>query len=343
MRNIGIKMWPGISLGILFIISGMVKALDPIGFSFKIEEYLGLFQYSSLKGLSVSFSILLCAAEMTLGLLLLLRLWRRATAVVAFLFILGFTVLTYLIYTDPYGGINECGCFGEAVHLSNGATFAKNIVLLAVAGLHLWNVLRQRRNPFNFSQVGLTAGVLAVAFFVPLYSYAYLPPFDFLPYNVGTEIGTKNAIHVFDSDFNDVTEKVFADSKPTYMIGMKEEMTQEESRKIAMLYEAFRNGAIHLFAVASRSGITIPDNEDVPVYYIDNVVLKSILRTSAGVVAFTADRRIAGKWNLLYTPYRFDREYGEELGRERLKRGVFFGVLLLMIGGLFYGRKKLGE
>lgn len=330
-------------LGALFMVSGFVKAVDPMGFSYKIEEYLGMFQLSGWGKLSVSFAILLCAAEMMLGLLLLLRLWRRANAVVTFLFILGFTNVTYLIYTDPYGGINECGCFGEAFHLSNGATFAKNIVLLAMAGLHLWNVFRQKKNPFNYRQVGLTAGVLAVAFLVPLYSYAYLPPFDFLPYNVGTEIGTKNAIHVFDSDFNDVTESVFADSKPTYTIGMKEEMTQEESRKIAMLYEAYRNGAIHLFAVASRSGVTIPDYEDVPVYFMDGVVLKSIMRTSAGVVAFTADRRIAGKWNLLYTPYRFDREYGEELFRERLKRGVFFGVLLMMIGGLLYGRKKLGE
>lgn len=183
--------------------------------------------------------------------------------------------------------------------------------------------------------------MLAVAFLVPLYSYVYLPPFDFLSYNLGTEIGTKNAIHVFDSNFNDVTEKAFAGSKPAYMIGLKEEMTQEESRKSAMLYQAYRNGSIHLFAVASRSGITIPDYEDVLVYFIDNVVLKSILRTTAGVVAFTTDRRIAGKWNLLYTPYRFDREYGEELCRERLKRWVFFGVLLMMIGGLFYGRKKV--
>ncbi len=73
---------------------------------------------------------------------------------------------------------------------------------------------------------------------------------------------------------------------------------------------------------------------------MDNVVLKSILRTSAGVVAF-ADERIVGKWNLLYTPYRFEGGYGEELSRERLKSGMFWGVLLLMLGGLFYGRQKL--
>lgn len=101
MRNFSIKGWPGFVLGILFVVFGFVKAVDPIGFSYKIEEYLGLYQLSEWKGLSVSFSILLCAAEMTLGLLLLLRLWRRVTAVVVTLFILGFTILTYWIYTDP--------------------------------------------------------------------------------------------------------------------------------------------------------------------------------------------------------------------------------------------------
>ena len=60
-------------------------------------------------------------------------------------------------------------------------------------------------------------------------------------------------------------------------------------------------------------------------------------------MAFTADHRIVGKWNLLYTPYRFDGGYGKELSGERLKRGAFFGVLLVMGVLLFYGRKKMEE
>lgn len=330
-------------LGVLFVVSGFVKAIDPMGFSYKIEEYLGMFQLSDWGMLSVSFAVLLCAAEMALGLLLLLRLWRRGTAVAVMLFILGFTILTYLIYTDPYGGINECGCFGEAFHLSNGATFAKNILLLAVAGIHLWKVFRQKKNPFHYRQVGLTFSMLAVAFFVPLYSYVFLPPFDFLPYSVGTEIGREHTISLYDAGFNDVTEKLFTGDKPTYMIGLKEAITLKESGKLTALHEAYEEGRVNMFVATSQSGISIPGYRDVPVYFIDGVVLKSILRTSAGVVAFTADRCITGKWNLVYTSYRFERGYGEEIGRERAIRGAFFGVLVMMIGGLFYGRKKSGE
>ena len=342
MRNFVKKMWSDVVLGVLFVVSGFVKAVDPVGFSYKIEEYLGMFQLSSWREFSVSFSVLLCVAEMTLGMLLLLRLWRRVTAVTVTLFILGFTILTYLIYTDPYGGINECGCFGEAIHLSNGATFAKNILLLVVAGIHSWNVFRQAKNNFNYRQIGLTIGVLVMAFFVPLYSYFYLPPFDFLPYNVGTKIEAKNVVRLYDSGFNDVTETVFVGGKPTYMIGLKEKITPEKSGKLAVLHEAYEKGKINLFVAISQGGIAIPGCSDVPVYFMDNVMLKSILRTATGVVAF-ADDRIVGKWNLLYTPYRFDGGYGEELSGERWKRGAFFGVLLVMGVLLFYGRKKMEE
>ena len=339
MRSFISRMWPAIFLGVLFVVSGFVKAVDPVGLSYKIEEYLGMFQLSGWSGLSMLLSVLLCAGELTLGLLLLLRLWRKLTAVAVTLFILVFTVLTYSIYTDPYGGINECGCFGEAVHLSHRATFAKNLILLVVSGFHLRNVFRQVGNDFNYRQPGLVAGVLVLAFFVPLYAYFYLPPFDFLPYNVGSEIGTENAIHLYDTGFNEVSDQVFSGGKPTYMIGIKERITPEVGDKLVALYQAYRDGTVNLFGVASGSGMTVPEYADIPVYLMDGVVLKSILRTSAGVVAF-ADDRIVGKWNLLYTPYRFDGGYGNELTWERVKRGAFFGVLAVMIVLLFYGYKK---
>ena len=342
MRSFISRMWTDIFLGVLFVVSGFVKALDPVGLSYKIEEYLGMFQLSGWSGLSMLLSVLLCAAELTLGLLLLLRLWRRITAVAVTLFILVFTILTYSIYTDPYGGINECGCFGEAFHLSNGATFAKNLILLVVSGFHLWNVFRQAGNHFNYRQPGLAAGVLVLGFFVPLYAYFYLPPFDFLPYNVGSEIEAENAIHLYDTGFNEVSDQVFSGGKPTYMIGIKEQITPEVGDKLAALYEAYRDGTVNLFGVASGSGMTIPGYEDIPVYFMDGVALKSILRTSAGVVAFVNDR-IVGKWNLLYTPYHFDGRYGDELTWERVKRGVFFVVLVVMVVLLFYGREKIEE
>ena len=132
---------------------------------------------------------------------------------------------------------------------------------------------------------------------------------------------------------------MFSGGKSTYMIGIKEKITPEVGDKLAILYQAYRDGTINLFGVASGSGMTIPGYADIPVYFMDGVALKSILRTSAGVVAFVNDR-IVGKWNLLYTPYHFDGRYGDELTCERVKRGAFFVVLAVMIVLLFYRYKK---
>ena len=146
-------------------------------------------------------------------------------------------------------------------------------------------------------------------------------------------------IQLYDTGFNELTDQMFSGGKSTYMIGIKEKITPEVGDKLAILYQAYRDGTINLFGVASGSGMTIPGYEDIPVYFMDGVALKSILRTSAGVVAFVNDR-IVGKWNLLYTPYCFEGEYGNELTWERVKRGAFFGVLAVMIVLLFYGYKK---
>ncbi|WP_286155916.1 hypothetical protein [Parabacteroides goldsteinii] len=74
MKNFVKERWSDVLLGVVFVVSGFVKAVDPVGLSYKIEEYLRMFQLSGWSVFSVSFAVLLCAAEMTLGLLLLLRL-----------------------------------------------------------------------------------------------------------------------------------------------------------------------------------------------------------------------------------------------------------------------------
>ena len=67
MRNFVKKMWSDVVLGVLFVVSGFVKAVDPVGFSYKIEEYLGMFQLSSWREFSVSFSVLLCVADVVIA------------------------------------------------------------------------------------------------------------------------------------------------------------------------------------------------------------------------------------------------------------------------------------
>ena len=83
---------------------------------------------------------------------------------------------------------------------------------------------------------------------------------------MGSEIGTENAIHLYDTGFNEVSDQVFSGGKPTYMIGIKERITPEVCDKLAALYEAYRDGTVNLFGVASGSGMTIPGYEDIVIH-----------------------------------------------------------------------------
>ncbi|MBO4754332.1 MAG: hypothetical protein J5543_07035 [Bacteroidales bacterium] len=120
---------------ILFIFSGLAKCIDPIGTSIKVTEYLQYFGFGFLTDLSLGMAWVLCIVEFLCGVNMLLGHARRLTLFVSTLLLLAFTPLTlWLAATDA---IQECGCFGDAVHLTNWQTFAKNLVLDAMLVL-LW-------------------------------------------------------------------------------------------------------------------------------------------------------------------------------------------------------------
>lgn len=120
-----------ILLGITFVFSGFVKAVDPIGFVYKIEDYLISFQLTLFIPLALTFAIALILLEFLLGVLILLGLYRKTATSFAVLLMAVMTPLTlYIALANP---VEDCGCFGDALVISNWATFYKNIVLIAFA------------------------------------------------------------------------------------------------------------------------------------------------------------------------------------------------------------------
>ncbi len=129
---------PAILLGIVFVASGLTKVIEIEGMSKKTEEYLMFLRLFDMYEYSMILSVLLCLMEIGLGLMLLLRIWPKVSSVAALLLMLGFTVLTYMLFTDPFGGITECGCFGKLLSLSPKVTFIKNLIL---SGLAIYNCI----------------------------------------------------------------------------------------------------------------------------------------------------------------------------------------------------------
>ncbi len=172
------------SIGLLFLFSAAVKSIDPMGTAIKLSEYLTAFGLDIFSDMAMPMAILLCASEMLIALALLMGIYRRLSIWAASIFIFAFTILTLYIYL--YSPVEDCGCFGDAIKISNGATFAKNILFSVMCLV----VLRSRtdKKQASKSRFASTLIALLLSFGIPIYSWLYLPPTDFLPYNIGVDI-----------------------------------------------------------------------------------------------------------------------------------------------------------
>src|ERR1700712_1309148 len=175
-----------ILVGLLFIFSGLIKANDPLGFSYKLEEYFEVFHITFLNGFALSVAILLCALEMILGFALLIGVRAVSVAWGLLLLIIFFAFLTF--YSAYFKVVQTCGCFGDAIPLTPWQSFSKDLVLLLLTLV----LFKNRRNihPLFSKKTGdnLLIAYVVVAVGIGLYTYNFMPVIDFLPYKVGTNI-----------------------------------------------------------------------------------------------------------------------------------------------------------
>ena len=175
-------------LGATFVFSGFVKAVDPLGTYYKIQDYLAAFGMQQLLPdiMPLLMSVLLAVLEFAVGMHLLLGIKRRFTTRLALLIMLVMTPLTlYLALTNP---ISDCGCFGDALVLTNWQTFGKNVVLLTCAIVLMitpWAMVR-----FLTKKMEWTLSNYCIVFALALAGYclATLPIIDFRPYKIGNNI-----------------------------------------------------------------------------------------------------------------------------------------------------------
>lgn len=175
-------------IALTFVFSGFVKAVDPIGTQYKIHDYLSAWGLDAWNAdwLTLTASIALSTAEFFIGMMLLFAIQRRVVSRLALMLMTAMTILTLWIYiSDP---VSDCGCFGDAITLTNGQTLAKNIVLTAAAIIKaIWPLEMARLIRKNTQWIVINYTVVFILA-VSGYSLYYLPQFDFRPYHVGADI-----------------------------------------------------------------------------------------------------------------------------------------------------------
>ena len=177
-----------IIVAVTFIFSGFVKAIDPIGTQYKLQDYLGAIGMAGIlpNWTLLAVAVFLAAIEFCIGIFLLFAIQRRLISKLTVAFMAFMTIVTvWIVVADP---VKDCGCFGDALHLTNTETLIKNIVLLVCSLAIMYRPLAMFRFVSKSNQWIVTNYTIVFILVSSGLSLYYLPIFDFRPYHIGVNI-----------------------------------------------------------------------------------------------------------------------------------------------------------
>ena len=173
-------------IGVVFLIAGIFKLLDPVGAGLVMEGYLRFFHLVFMLPVAKVVAVLLAFAEAILGSAMICGVWRKPMAIITTAMIVFFTILTLLLAIFNPVSLTDCGCFGEVLHLTNLQTFLKNLVLLALAMVAFMPFKHfgknRKRKLVSFAIV--SASILAFT----IYSWTSIPLVDYTEFTPGSEL-----------------------------------------------------------------------------------------------------------------------------------------------------------
>ena len=291
-------------LGLTFIYSGFAKAIDPWGGMYKLTEYFNVLGFEQLVPASLAFAFILAAIEFMLGLFVLVGAYRRSAPVLLLCMMAVLLPLTlWLAITDA---VPDCGCFGDATHMSNWATFFKN--LLIVPALIYLVMFNKRVHGIYGPAVNWVVGVIALAYVsvIAYNGYFKQPLIDYRPYPVGAKLGVEPEAQPADDDYvfiyeKDGVQKEFSidsvpddDSEWTYVDRRVKGDKQPKGRVLEQPLAIFDNGTDVTDEVLTTQGDALlylfPDLPGVNIAYtfvINNLTEKAVGQ-GATVAALTS-------------------------------------------------------
>ena len=302
-------------VALTFILSGFVKAVDPMGTQYKIADYLAAMHIGQYVPDFVPLiaSVLLSATEFWLGVCLLFAIRRRVVTRIILVWMIIMTPLTlWLALTNP---ISDCGCFGDAIVLTNWQTFWKNVVLLVCAALIAWQPLDMLRFVSRTNQwivMNFTALFILIVAGTSLYK---LPYFDFRPYHIGTDLrkgwqqmmeGEKSPytdLFMQSEDGTDITDSILNLKGYVFLLISPHLEQADESQfdKINQLFEYAQEKGYPFYGLTAsgekamnrwRNGT----GAEYKLCQTDDIVLKTIIRSNPGLLLLR-DGKIIRKWS----------------------------------------------
>ncbi len=290
-----------ILVGALFIFSGFVKLVDPIGSQYKFQEYFSesVLNMEFLIPYALPFAILLIVAEILLGVMILIGYKSKLTVWSLFVLTLIFLFLTW--YSAYYNKVTDCGCFGDAIKLNTWETFYKNVILIALIVLLL--IKAAHIKPVFKGNVPKVITFLSLAVFLYIVQHVltHLPLIDFRAYAIGKNI-SEGMVYPEDGSIPPVHDFVLEDAQAD----LAPELLKKEKVMLVIIYNLDKvdvNGfpAIkEMTTKAKKKGYTVygvsasfsdelllaKEKYNLPFDFLfcDETTLKTIIRANPGVV-----------------------------------------------------------
>ena len=304
-------------LALTFIFSGFVKAVDPLGTQYKIHDYLTAMGLGKIipEFTTLSLSVLLAATEFFLGICLLFAIRRRIVSKLVLTIMVVMTPLTlWLAISNP---ISDCGCFGDALVLSNWQTLWKNVILLACAiVVWKWPLDMPRLISRSNQWIVMNYSLVFILLFISAKSLYTLPQFDFRPYHIGADIreGWNKMMEGEESpyqelfieqvkDGEDITEQILNDEGYTFLLIAPHLEQADDSRldEINQMYEYSLDNGYPFYCLTASGEKAIEKWRDLtgaeyPFCQTDDITLKTIIRSNPGLVLLK-NGMVIRKWS----------------------------------------------
>ena len=306
-----------IVLALTFIFSGFVKAVDPLGTQYKIQDYLVAIGLGRMMPdfTTLASSVLLAATEFFLGICLLFAIRRRMVSKLVLGIMAVMTPLTlWLAISNP---ISDCGCFGDALVLTNWQTLWKNVILLGAA-IVVWKwPLEQARLISQSNQwIVMNYSLVFILLFISVKSLYTLPQFDFRPYHIGADIreGWTKMMEGEDtpytdlfieqvSDGEDLTEQILNDKGYTFLLVAPHLEQADDSRldEINQMYEYSLDNDYPFYCLTASGEKAIESWRDqtgaeYAFCQTDDIILKTMIRSNPGLLLLK-DGKVIRKWS----------------------------------------------
>ncbi len=278
-----------ILLGSVFFLAGILKLMDPLGSGLVVEEYFKFFHLGFMRPLSGVTAEGMALLETITGIALITGVWKKIVSYITLALVSFFTLVTLiLVVANPE---MDCGCFGEAIHLTHFQSFIKNIILLG-----LWEVVfitedfeKPRKAKFVSFWIS-TASVLAFA----VYFCYNIPARDFTSLKVGVEILPDNnesgTLSFCNAEGEYVDSLAWDGQVMIFSLYDPEKLSQTDSDRIEKCFNDCSSAGIKPLALFSGTPDEYPES-----FYADRRTLMALNRANGGATLI-CDGQIAGKW-----------------------------------------------